>query len=156
MNLCGLAIMHRSHPTSRRETPSLPSNRCMHRMNTINHFHKTAGHLIPCLVIFLLALSEPTLGNSAQEKDSLPALQKELVQILKNNQISMEKSPMQEVELSFLLNAKNEIVILDITGDSDEVCNYVREVLCYKKVKFRQARQLTSYSIKIQIVSNYS
>jgi len=68
----------------------------------------------------------------------------------------MEKSPMQEVELSFLLNAKNEIVILDITGDSDEVCNYVREVLSYKKVKFRQARQLTSYSIKIQIVSNYS
>ncbi len=89
---------------------------------------------------------------AADGRDSLDMLQKEVTGLFRKNAIPFPDIIDQEITVGFLINARNELIILDVDGDSTEACDYVKQVLSYKKVKFNQARQLTRYEIKLQLV----
>ncbi len=108
------------------------------------------------LFISLFVTPAPeVLAKSFNGTDSLEVLHREVIQLFKNYQVTLPDEPEQDITVNFLLNAKNEIIILDVHGDSANACDYVREVLNYRKVKFDQARQLIQYTITIHLIRDY-
>ena len=110
------------------------------------------------LFFFILTLSlsfaSPLTAKSERKTDSVEALQREVVEIFKNNPIKFDGPDAHDVTVGFLINAKNEIIILDINGEHAPACNFVKQVLNYRKIKYNQSRQLIRYSIKIHLVSD--
>lgn len=79
-------------------------------------------------------------------------LHEEISSFLQNRNLSFLDKESEMVTVDFLINAKNEIVVLHTEGNSSAACNYVKELLNFKKVKFRQAKQLTPYAVKIKLI----
>ncbi|MEO5907072.1 MAG: hypothetical protein ABIQ11_10120 [Saprospiraceae bacterium] len=107
------------------------------------------------LLFFLtITLFIPTSirAHEGNDRDSLDLLQKEVTALFRKNEIPYPDIGDQKITVGFLINARNELIILDVDCDSADACTYVKEVLSYKKVKFNQARQLTRYEIKLQLV----
>ncbi len=108
--------------------------------------------IIPAL---FLAFATPVIAKSDNIADSLAALQREVVHIFEKNQIDFSGFDEQDVKVGFLINAKNELVVLDVNGESNAACEYVKKILNYQKVKYNQAKQLTRYTITIHLVKSY-
>jgi len=79
-------------------------------------------------------------------------LQKEIEGMVKKSSLQNMKEDTQEVTVRFLINAQNEVVIFETTGDSEAACAHVKEVLNYRQVKFKGAKQLVPYEITILFV----
>lgn len=105
--------------------------------------------------ILFIALASPVIAKTGHETDSLASLQREVLNLFKKNQIDFPDFEFQDVTVGFLINAKNELIVLDTNGDSAAACEYVKEILNYKKVKYKQAKQLTRYTITIHLVKDY-
>ena len=105
-------------------------------------------------VTFLLLFTWSIRLDAGKRFTSLDELKKEIVNMLKNRDLSFLEKDMQKVSLDFLINARNELVVLDVYGDSISACEYVKEILNYKRVKYKQAKQLTRYMISICLVKN--
>jgi hypothetical protein len=108
--------------------------------------------------IFLLAITAGMLSilqakdPGKLNPDSLGMLQKEVAHLFEKNSLHLDNHLDQIVTVGFIINAKNEIIITDVTGDSDDACAFVKEVLNYKKLKFNRSKQLTRYSVTIHLV----
>lgn len=102
---------------------------------------------------FLASSITPIMAaESIPEPTTTAELQKEVVELFSKHHKNFPDIVEQSVTVSFMINAKSEVVIVDVEGISPEACEYVRKVLSYKKVKFREDKQLTSYSVKIHLV----
>ncbi|MEO6133337.1 MAG: hypothetical protein ABIQ02_15965 [Saprospiraceae bacterium] len=99
----------------------------------------------------LLILSKIN-ASSIRVNPSPDVLKKEVTKLIQNKMRLYENFSEQDVTIGFMINAKNELIILDVMGDSTSACEYVKQVLNYNKVKYQQARQLTRYSIKIRLM----
>jgi hypothetical protein len=95
------------------------------------------------------------LAGQSGDVDSLPSLQHEVVQLFEKYSRNLPLDKAQDVTVYFMINAKNEMVITDVQADSEDACEYVKEVLGYKKLKYNKARQLTGYSITLRLVPEY-
>ncbi|MEP6646412.1 MAG: hypothetical protein ABJC12_04935 [Saprospiraceae bacterium] len=108
------------------------------------------------LAIILLTLNlfivSGVNASPGRVNTSLDVLKKEVTRLIQKNKTRLADMPEQDIEVGFLINAKNELIILDVNGDSTSACEYVKQILNYNKVKFCQAKQLTRYSIKIHLV----
>lgn len=111
----------------------------------------------PILLFLSLFFTVSTLELKAEpnpSNSSLSALQKQIYILFTRTDVSFPDIPEQDVQIGFMINARNEIIVLDINGDSGPACAYVKQVLNYQKVKFTQARQLTRYNITIHLMNN--
>lgn len=107
--------------------------------------------LITILSIILSSLS-PIFGSSERDDNSLIVLKKEVARLFHSNTVKYPDITDQDVTVGFLINAKNELIVLDVTGNSNSACEYVKQVLSYNRVKFNQEKQLTRYSLTIHLV----
>ena len=103
---------------------------------------------------FLFSLISPVLANVDRNPDPVDDLKQEVVKIFEKHNHSFPDIQPQEVSIGFMINAKNELVITDDQGNSADACDYVKRVLNYRKVKYQQSKQLTGYSLKIQLVND--
>ena len=81
-------------------------------------------------------------------------LAKKIESIVSKGSFKLMAEDTQEVTVRFLINAQNEVVIFETSGDSDAMCKHVKEVLNYRQVKFKEAKQLVPYEISILFVKN--
>jgi hypothetical protein len=81
-------------------------------------------------------------------------LQKEITNLVKNHTLTNMEADTEDVTVHFVINAQNELVIFDAYGDNQEVCDHVKDVLSFRQVKYRQAKQLTPYTINIRFVKD--
>lgn len=109
---------------------------------------------IVILAIFIInaASLTPICASPVRGDNSIDVLRKEVTKLVQNNAILLPDIVDQVVTVGFLINARNELIILDVNGDSASACAYVKQILNYNKVKYNQVRQLTRYSIKIRLV----
>ncbi|MDQ3015292.1 MAG: hypothetical protein M3R25_01020 [Bacteroidota bacterium] len=110
-------------------------------------------------ILILLSLVVASFSADVQaavnpSTSSLSALQKQIFNVFRRTDVSFPAIPEQDVKIGFLLNAKNEVIVTDVDGDSSEACEYVKQVLSYQKVKFNQTRQLTRYNITVHLINN--
>lgn len=108
--------------------------------------------LLICLLGAFQAEAQP---EQRQTPDSLSILQRQVVHLFKKTAVPFPDIPEQDVTIGFLINARNEVIVTDVDGDSDAACDYVKEVLNYQRVKFFQPRQLTRYEIKVRLVNEF-
>lgn len=108
--------------------------------------------LILTIFIINVASLTPITASPERRDNSIDVLRKEVTKLVQNNAVLLPDMVDQVVTVGFLINARNELIILDVNGDSASVCAYVKQILNYSKVKYNQMRQLTRYSIKIHLV----
>ena len=110
------------------------------------------------LLILTISLSisalMPLSAIPGIDNDTLIPLKREVVALFNKNLPDFPELENQQVTVGFLLNAKNEIIVLDIEGENNAACDYVRDTLNFQKVKFDHARQLTRYQITIHLVKD--
>jgi hypothetical protein len=108
------------------------------------------------ILIQMLFLSSFMFVSSSMDAgprtSTITVLHQEISSFLENRDFSFLESDIELVTVDFLINAKNEIVVLHTEGHSTAACNYVKELLNFKKVKFRQAKQLTPYVVNIRLI----
>ncbi|MBP7239861.1 MAG: hypothetical protein KBA14_06515 [Saprospiraceae bacterium] len=108
------------------------------------------------LLIQMLFLSSFMLVSSTMDAgprtSPTTVLHQEISSLFKDRNLSFLANEAELVTVDFLINAKNEIVVLHTEGNSTAACNYVKELLNFKKVKFRQAKQLTPYTVNIRLI----
>jgi hypothetical protein len=104
------------------------------------------------LLLSLILLVTGPVSATADTRVNNDQLKKEIEGIVKKGTLKFMEADTEEVTVHFLINAQNELVIFDTTGDNEAACEHVKERLNYKQVKFKQARQLTPYEVNIKFV----
>ena len=104
------------------------------------------------ILLLVLGIVTPLTASPAKRIHSLDALKKEVTQLFQQNAVQFPDIADQQVTVGFLINARGELIILDVSGDSTPACEYVKQVLNYRKVKYDQAEQLTMYTVTIHLV----
>jgi hypothetical protein len=105
-------------------------------------------------VIFFTLLS-PSPLEAKKRTETIDELRQEIILIFKNKNLDFLEKKIESVSVEFLINARNEIVIIDAFGDSELACEYVKKMMNYKHVKYTQARQLTRYLISIRLKQKF-
>jgi len=103
-------------------------------------------------ITLTLTIISPLTASPGKGNNSLDILKKEVVQLFQKYAVQFPDIPDQEVTVGFLINARNELIVIDINGDSASACEYVKQVLNYNRVKYNQEKQLTRYTITIHLV----
>jgi len=108
--------------------------------------------LLIAVISITLSSVSPIFASSHRDDTPLIVLKKEVARLFQLNNLKYPGDQDQDVTVGFLINAKNEIILLDVTGDSNSACEYVKQVLNYNRVRFNQEKQLTRYSLTIHLV----
>ncbi len=106
----------------------------------------------PVTILLLLLLPVSLPAAPVKGNNSLVILKKEVESLLQKNICRFPDVRDQAVTVGFMINAKDELIVLDVDGDSASARDYVKEVLNYSKVKYCQAKQLTRYTLTIHLV----
>lgn len=106
------------------------------------------------VLVFVLGLSiiTPLSASDNKPESSLDGLRKEVIQLFQKKNADFPDLQDQAVTVDFLINARNELIVVDVKGDSAQGCEYVKQVLNYRKVRYNQVKQLTGYTITIHLV----
>src|SRR6187200_3040329 len=92
-------------------------------------------------LLFAVSLSVfPSFMEAGPSTSPTTILHEEISGILKNADLSFLDNESETVTVDFVINARNEIVVLHTDGSNSRACDYVKEVLNFKKVKFKQAK----------------
>lgn len=108
--------------------------------------------LILLALSFGLAFIDPVPAKAGNRSEP-DQLRKEIERMARHGNLKLSGSDTQEVTVHFQINARQELVIFETTGENAEACARVKEALNYKPVRFKQARQLTPYEVSIRFVN---
>lgn len=104
--------------------------------------------------IAILAISLSTIfSTTASEKEPSKITKKlrtEIVSML-DLKIKMEINKSSKVDLSFMINNKNEIVIVNIDSNVDEFKFYLKSKLNYKKIKLKGVKKGEIFKMPIKL-----
>lgn len=89
-------------------------------------------------------------GARAESPSNLTLLSREIKSIVKKNTPEDVKATYDVVTIRFLINAQHELVIFEATGQNEATCQRVKEILNYRQVKYKSAKQLVPYEISIR------
>ena len=103
-------------------------------------------------LLSITLLSFPSIMEARPKTSPTAILHQEISDLLKNADLSFLDSETETVTVDFVINARNEIVVLHTTGDNTFACDFVKKELNFRKVKFKQAKQLTPYTVNIQLI----
>jgi hypothetical protein len=94
----------------------------------------------------------PLTAIAYPEYHTTDELRKEITSMLRHQDLDFLLRPVETVEIEFLINPRNELVITDVKGDCGKACAYVKELLNFRKVNYKQPRQLMRYTVSIRLV----
>lgn len=103
------------------------------------------------IVILAISLST-TFSTNATEKNTLKTkeIRTEIVSILGDN-ISLDLKKPSTAEVSFMINNKNEIVVISIDCDVKELNDLLKRKLNYKKIDVKGAIKGEIYKMPLKI-----
>jgi len=104
------------------------------------------------LFAFSFAFAFPLHANTIKPRSSADQLRKEVAAFFKSKDLTFLEKNVEMVSVSFLINAKNELVIFNVSGDDADACDYVKEVLNFQKVNYNSAKPLAKYEVDIRLV----
>ncbi len=107
--------------------------------------------LITLGLILCIGMLEP-LSLKADQPITNEKLQKEIADLVKNHTLHNMDTDTQDVTVHFVINAQNELVIFDASGDNLSACKHVKDILNFRQIRYKQAKQLTPYIMNIRFV----
>ena len=105
-----------------------------------------------CIILLGLYPGTPLSASENKPENSVENLRKEVMQLFQKKNADFPDIQDQAVTVDFLINARNELIVVDVKGDSAKGCEFVKQVLNYSKVRYNQVKQLTGYTITIHLV----
>lgn len=109
--------------------------------------------------LFLSMLSTLILLPFAEVQAAKPylstqELKREIAGMLKNRDLHFLEKEVEMVNVEFLINAKNELVILAVKGENETTCDHIRNILGFQRVNYQQPRQLMRYKVDLRLVKS--
>lgn len=105
-------------------------------------------------IITIIAISlATTFSTSATEKEPSKITKKlrtEIVSML-GDKIPIEFKKTEKVEVSFMINNANEIVVVSVDSKLNEFNSYVKRKLNYKKLDVKGAKKGEIYKIPVKV-----
>jgi septum formation topological specificity factor MinE len=105
-------------------------------------------------IITIIAISLSTVfSTSASEKNpskTTKELRTEIVSML-GKKIPIEFTKAEKVEVSFMINKQNELVVLSVDCNQTEFNTYVKNKLNYKKLNAVGAKQGEVYKVPVTL-----
>jgi hypothetical protein len=83
---------------------------------------------------------------------STQQLKKEIAAIMHKQDLTFLQHPVEKVSVEFLINARNELVVLHVEGENETTCKKIKEVLGHQAVRYQQPRQLMRYKVELRLV----
>jgi hypothetical protein len=105
-------------------------------------------------LFFCITLSFPLFAATDKPRSATEQLRKEMAEFFRHQDLSVLEKNVEMVRVSFLINAKNELVIFDVSGEDTKVCDYVKKILNFRQVSFVPNKQLSRYVVDIRLVKN--
>jgi hypothetical protein len=105
---------------------------------------------IIAILLFSLSIS---FSSNAIEKDPSKVtseLRSEIINIL-GNKILLELNTSSTAEVSFMINNKNELVIISVDSNLNEFNSFVKNKLNYKKITTKGIQKGEIYKMPIKI-----
>ena len=102
--------------------------------------------LLLCAVL-LLANSAYALNPALDSNEAKKELRKEITALMKNP--IMEGLNEVEASISFLINAKNEVVVLNVKTESNYIDRFIKSRLNYQEIDTRDLKKNKAYFLKV-------
>lgn len=104
------------------------------------------------LLALLISFSPSANATPVDPSRSTQQLKKELSAILHKQDLTFLQQQVEKVTVEFLINARNELVILHVEGENETTCDKIKEVLGHQEVRYQQPRQLMRYKVELRLV----
>lgn len=106
------------------------------------------------LIIAIIAISlATTFSTTASEKEPskiTKELRTEIVEFL-GSKIPIEFEKNEKVDVSFMINNENEIIVISVDSDNKSFDSYVKKQLNYKKIKVKGTIKGEIYKILVKV-----
>ena len=89
--------------------------------------------------------------NEGDPKEKTELVSQEISKLLKHPSFSVDHN--FELEVTFTLNAKNEIVVLDVNSKEDGARSYITNRLNYQILKSKELKHFKHYSVKVTVMN---
>ncbi|WP_026777943.1 hypothetical protein [Polaribacter sp. Hel_I_88] len=103
-------------------------------------------------IITIIAISlATTFSTTASEKEPskiTKELRTEIVELL-GSKIPIEFKKTEKVEISFMINNENEIIVISVDSELADFNSYIKKQLNYKKVKVKGTIKGEVYKIPV-------
>jgi len=103
------------------------------------------------LLVAILASTQIFANEKTEKKNTEDNLRNELVVLLKKPEIELSKEEIK-ANIEFILNTKGEIVILTVDSEKEEIENFVKSRLNYKKIDANSKKitnKVYKFSLKV-------
>jgi len=101
------------------------------------------------LMLFALITSLPVKANNGTNYSKVKTLRTEIISLIKKPDLSAVKNQKETVKLSFLVNNKKEVVVIDASTESKFLENYIKNTLNYQQIKTEFVQLNKIYHIKL-------
>ena len=105
--------------------------------------------LLGCLFLFALFSTMPLQANPDNNYPNVKTLRTEIMALIKKPDLSTLNTQEEIVKLSFLVNTKKEVVVVDAKTKSEFLENYVKENLNYQSIETDYVQLNKIYHIKL-------
>jgi len=108
------------------------------------------------LKLFLVVLGMSMLtsltatANNETPSTTKKALSIEIATLIGDN-IPVKVLQDTSTEVSFMVNSKNEIVILDVASENEELCCYIKSKLNYRKITTKNVKNGEVYFLPLTV-----
>lgn len=109
--------------------------------------------LIVLFLGFTLSTTVLFANNDNPIVEAKKQLKTEIVKLLGNNEFPLS-AKFARAEVSILLNAKNELVIVSVKSKNSDLENYIKRKLNYKKVQVNFLKKMKVYRMPIKIIQS--
>lgn len=104
------------------------------------------------LLAVSLLLGIPAIAATDRVEPIAETLKHEIIDLLTHRDFSFLDSSVAIITVEFLVNARSEVVILDICGRDEGACAFVRQQLDHRNIHYKEKKQLTPYALTIRLV----
>lgn len=104
------------------------------------------------IVVISISLLSAFSLNATEKKPSKinKELRTKIVSIL-GSKIPLELKKESKASIYFVMNKKNELVILSVDSLNDEVASYIKSKLNYKKIDVQGVKKGETYTLSLKI-----
>ena len=104
------------------------------------------------LLAVCFAFVIPLRANTIKPRTSANQLRKEVASFFKSKDLSFLDKSVEVVNVSFMINAKNELVIFNVSSDDPDACDYVKKALDFRQVSYTPDRPMAKFAVDIRLV----
>lgn len=97
-----------------------------------------------------LFLSLSTFANSKNDIGKDNSLTNQIIALI-GDKVPFNTYETLKVDVSFTLNTKNEIIVVDVTSKNEELSLFIKEKLNNKKINSSKIKQKEIYTLPIKV-----